>query len=83
VRAVIIGAGSAFGDRPLACSALCRSNVDFQELVVHAIREQSRDLARQALLFDPAAQAVLSVKRAGELFDEMWEAERDLLTAYE
>ena len=71
------------GDLPLACAALCRSNTDFQELVVHAIRERSRELARQALLFDPATQSVLSVKRTGELFDEMWKSEEHLLAAYE
>jgi alpha-galactosidase len=70
------------GDLPPACAALCRSNVDFQELVVDAIREQSRDLARQALLFDPATQAVLSVRRTAQLFDEMWDAEKDLLGYY-
>ena len=57
-------APQAIGDLPLACAALCRSNVDFQELVVHAIRERSRDLARRALLLDPATQAVLSVMGA-------------------
>jgi alpha-galactosidase len=70
------------GDLPLPCAAMCRSNITFQELVVHAIRRRSRQAARQALLFDPATQAVLSVKRIGQLFDEMWEAEAHLLRAY-
>lgn len=72
-----------YGDLPLQCAALCRSNINFQELVVRAIRERSRELAFQALLFDPATQAVLSIKRIRQLFDEMWEAEEELLAAYE
>lgn len=72
----------AIGALPPACAALCRSNVDFQELVVHAIHERSREKAFQALLFDPSTQAVLSIKHTRELFDEMWAAEKELLTAY-
>jgi alpha-galactosidase len=71
------------GDLPLACAVMCRSNINFQEMVVRAIRQKSRKYARQALLFDPATQAVLSMKRIGQMFDEMWEAERELLAYYE
>jgi alpha-galactosidase len=70
------------GDLPLPCAALCRSNVDFQEMVVRAIAERSRECAFQALMFDPATQAVLSIRRMRQMFDEMWEAEGDLLSAY-
>ena len=52
-------------------------------LVGRAIRAKSRDYARQALLYDPATQAVLNMKRIGQMFDEMWEAEQELLTYYE
>jgi len=70
------------GDLPPACAAMCRSNIDFQDMTVRAIRARSRDLARQALLFDPATQAVLSTRRIGQMFDEIWEAEGELLTEY-
>jgi alpha-galactosidase len=61
---------------------MCRSNINFQELVVRAVTERSREYAFQALLFDPATQAVLSMRRIRQMFDEMWEAERELLHDY-
>ena len=123
MKAVIIGAGSAFGGRlsvdilsrpPLQDStiALCDidtgrleltagyvrqvidSNAELEtstdrsqvlpgaDVVVRAIAERSRECAFQALLFDPATQAVLSPRRMRQMFDEMWEAEGDLLSAY-
>ena len=70
------------GALPPQCAAMCRTNIIFQEMVVRAITERSRELAFQALLFDPATRGVLSIRRIRQMFDEMWEAEEDLLTAY-
>jgi alpha-galactosidase len=70
------------GDLPLQCAVMCRSNINFQEMVVRAIRAKSRECARQALLFDPATQAVMNMKRIGQMFDEMWKAEQGLLAYY-
>lgn len=71
------------GDLPVPCAALCRSNVNVQELTVEAVRKRDRQTALQAVLMDPAAGAVLSIPEAKRMFDEMWEAEGDLLSSYE
>lgn len=71
------------GNLPPACAALCRSNIGFQELAVHAIRERSRDLAFQALLMDPITQAHLTIAQTRELFAELWAAEENLLSVYQ
>jgi len=70
------------GELPLPCAAMCRSNINCQEMVVRAVTERSRQCAFEALLFDPATQAVLGLKRMKQMFDEMWEAEEELLTHY-
>jgi len=73
---------TAVGELPPPCAAMCRTNIIFQEMTVRAVTERSREFAFQALLFDPSTQAVLSVKRIRQMFDEMWEAEGELLSAY-
>jgi alpha-galactosidase len=70
------------GPLPIQCAALCKSNIIMQELCVEAIRRRSRETAFQALLLDPISQANLTVKTARKMFDELWEAEGDLLSAY-
>ena len=66
----------AVGRLPEQCAALCQSNVSVQELTVKAILERSRDAAYHAVLLDPSVGAVLTLKEARKMFDEMWEAER-------
>ena len=73
----------AIGDLPAACAALCRTHIGLQELTVQAIRDRSRAKAFQALLLDPATNAVLSIKKARRMFDELWKAEGDLLQCYQ
>ena len=70
------------GKLPMQCAALCRTNIVMQELCVEAIRTRSKQTAFQALLLDPISQANLTIKTAREMFDELWDAERDLLTEY-
>lgn len=67
---------------PPGCAALCRSNIGYQELAVHAIRERSKELAFQALLMDPITQSKLTIKKARAMFEELWAAEGDLLESY-
>ena len=74
--------GQPIGDLPMICAAMCRSNVDFQEMVVQAVRERSRERAFHALMLDPQTQAVLNLKQMRRMFDELWEAEGDLLASY-
>ena len=70
------------GNLPTNCAVLCRSNIGYQELAVQAIRENSREIAFQALLMDPITQAKLTIKETRNLFEELWSAEGDLLAAY-
>ena len=53
-----------------------------QELTVKAILERSRDAAYHAVLLDPSVGAVLSLKEARRMFEEMWAAEGKLLDYY-
>jgi len=70
------------GNLPAGCAALCRTNIGFQELAVEAIRHRSRELAMQALLLDPITQAHCTIQEARAMFDELWEAEGELLAEY-
>lgn len=70
------------GELPPQCAALCRANIAVQELVVKAILDRDPEPAYHALCLDPATTAVLPLHRIRELFDEMWEAEGDLLKDY-
>lgn len=70
------------GDLPAQCAALCRTNVNVQELTVKAIRERSKEAAFHALLLDPITSAALNFDQARAMFDEMWEADAHLLEYY-
>ncbi len=72
----------AIGELPPQCAALCRSSISVQELTVKAIIEKDRDAARQAIYLDPSVGARLSLKQARKMFDELWEAEGELLADY-
>jgi alpha-galactosidase len=70
------------GKLPIQCAALCKSNIIMQELCVEAIRRRSKETAFQALLMDPITQANLTIGRARDMFEELWESEGQLLSAY-
>ncbi len=70
------------GYLPPQCAALCRNNVNVQELTVKAAIEKDREAAFQALCLDPSTAAVLTLKRIRELFEEMWRMEGPLLDCY-
>jgi alpha-galactosidase len=72
----------AVGNLPVQCAALCRTNVNVQELTVKAVLEKDREAAFHAVCLDPSTAAVLSLKRIREMFEEMWEAEGSLLRYY-
>ncbi len=71
------------GDLPPQCAALCRSNIAVQELTVKAILERDRESAFHAVALDPITSAACSLGEAREMFEELWEAEGDLLGYYE
>ncbi len=71
------------GDLPTQCAALCRTNINVQELTAQAIFDRDREAAYHALLLDPITSEALSLRQGRELFEEMWKAEGDLLAWYE
>ena len=71
------------GDLPAQLAAVNRSNVAVQELAVEAFFRRDRQAAFQAVAVDPLTAAVLPLHRIREMFDEMWEAERELLGYFE
>ena len=67
------------GELPCACAALCRTNINVQELVVRAVLEGRRELARQALLLDPMTSSILTPEQTWKMADEMFDAEAEWL----
>jgi alpha-galactosidase len=72
-----------FGALPEQLAALNRSHMAVHELVVEALMERDRQKAKYALMLDPLTAAVCSLDEIDRLFDEMWEAERESLEAFE
>jgi alpha-galactosidase len=72
-----------FGPLPEQLAALNRSHMAVHELVVQALLERDRDKAKYALMLDPLTAAVCSLEEIDRMFEEMWEAERASLTAFD
>jgi alpha-galactosidase len=72
-----------FGSLPEQLAALNRAHMAVHELVVQALLERDRRKALYALMLDPLTAAVCSLEEIENLFDEMWEAERKDLAAFE
>ena len=72
-----------FGPLPEQLAALNRSHMAVHELVVEALLEHDRQKAKYALMLDPLTAAVCSLDEIDRLFEEMWEAERGSLTAFD
>jgi alpha-galactosidase len=72
-----------FGVLPEQLAGLNRAHMTVHELVVQSLLERDRDKALYALEMDPLTAAVCSLEEIERLFDEMWEAERPSLGAFE
>ncbi len=72
-----------FGPLPEQLAALNRSHMAVHELVVQALMERDRRKAKYALVLDPLTAAVCSLEEIDRLFEEMWEAERGSLAAFD
>lgn len=70
------------GELPPQCAALNRTNINVQELAVMAALEGDRELAYQAVLFDPLTAAVLTPEDIRKMVNEMFEAEREWLPRF-
>jgi alpha-galactosidase len=53
------------------------------ELMVQALVERDRAKAKHALMLDPLTAAVCSLNEISRMFDEMWEAQKQDLTAFD
>jgi alpha-galactosidase len=71
-----------FGPLPEQLAALNRSHMAVHELVAQALIERDRQKAKYALMLDPLTAAVCSLEEIDRLFDEMWDAEKESLTAF-
>ena len=72
-----------FGSLPEQLAGLNRSHMAVHELVVQALLERDRGKALYALMLDPLTAAVCSLEEIESMFNEMWEAERASLAAFE
>lgn len=72
-----------FGPLPEQLAALNRSHMAVHELVVQALMDRDRQKAKYALMLDPLTAAVCSLEEIDRLFDEMWEAEKESLGAFD
>ncbi|MEC0229532.1 MULTISPECIES: alpha-galactosidase [Paenibacillus] len=68
-----------FGSLPEHLAALCRSNMAFFDLAVGAVLNNDKEMARHALMVDPLSAAVCSLAEIGDMFEELYEAERDFI----
>ena len=59
------------GDLPTQLAALCRTNINVQELAVHALLDGDRDALRHAVKLDPLTGAVCSLDEIERMVTEM------------
>ncbi|MEW6750314.1 MAG: alpha-galactosidase [Candidatus Latescibacterota bacterium] len=74
---------TTIGDLPPQCAALCRTNVNVQELAALAALEGDPETVVQAVAMDPLSAAVLTLKEIRDMCAEMLEAERAWLPQFE
>jgi alpha-galactosidase len=74
---------SHFGPLPEQLAALNRSHMAVHTLMCEALLTHNKEAARYALLLDPLTAAVCSPAEISDLFDEMWEAEKEYLRPFE
>ncbi len=71
-----------FGPLPEQLAALNRSHMAIHALMCQSLLNKDKEAARYALLLDPLSAAVCSPAEISEMFDEMWEAEREYLEEF-
>jgi alpha-galactosidase len=72
-----------FGPLPPQLAALNAAHMQVHELMVQAVLERDRGAALHALMLDPLTAAVCSLDEIQRMFEEMWQAERADLAAFE
>lgn len=69
------------GPLPEPCAALNRAHMAVHELMAEALLENKREPAVHALMLDPHAASVCSLEELRQMFDELWEAEKEYMPA--
>lgn len=64
---------------PNACATLNKTNILFQELLVEGVLKRDLKLLKQALCFDPLSSAVCTLEEISDMFDEMYEDQKEFL----
>ena len=70
------------GKLPAQLAALNLSNIVVQELAVRAVIDKDRDAAFHACAMDPLTRSVCSLDQTRAMFEELWEAEGELLAYF-
>src|SRR5690606_891618 len=70
------------GDLPTHLAGFNRWNATSVQLTVESILERDKEKAFYAVALDPNVAAVVSLDNIRKMFDEMWEAEGNLLEWY-
>lgn len=70
------------GPLPVQLAALNQTNIVVQELAVRAALDRDREAAFHACALDPLTRSVCSLDQTRAMFDELWEAEGDLLAYF-
>lgn len=71
------------GDLPPQLAAINKSNIAVHELAVRAVLDKDKEAAFHACAVDPLAAAMVSLPKMREMFEELWEAEGDLLAWFD
>ncbi len=71
------------GPLPPQLAALNSSNVAVHELAVEAVLRRNREAAFHAVALDPLTASLVSLRDMRKMFDELWEAEKTLLTWFD
>ena len=67
------------GALPPQLAALNRTNLNVQQLLAHAILEEDRELAIQAVMLDPLTASVMELPDIREMMEELFEADAKCL----
>ncbi len=67
------------GELPPQLAAIDRTNINVHELAVRAVLDRDREAAFHACALDPLTSSVIPLDRLRAMFDELWDAEKDLL----
>ena len=67
------------GPLPVQLAHLNLTNIAPQELAVRAVLDKDKEAAFHACLLDPLTKSVVSLDDTRKMFEELWEAEGELL----